>query len=133
MWCPFEVQPTSREFSWSRRNVGVKMKAVPSNLSAVYTPAWQETLIGGVLQGRKQFDPRGASAICRRSMWTTAAQIAGLMGLPMIGSVLGKRRYRDVKVNEVFKDRKRVKDDVKEMGLKGWVRNTGDDGFGLDV
>lgn len=63
----------------------------------------------------------------------TAAQVVGLVGLPMIGSVLGKRRYGDVKVDEVFEDRKRVKDDVKEVGLKGWVRNTGDDGFGLDV
>jgi tRNA-specific adenosine deaminase 1 len=107
-------------------------KAVPSNLSAVYTPAWQETLIGGVLQGRKQFDPRGASAICRRSLWKVAAQVVGFVGLPMLGSVLRKRRYGNVKGDEVFNGRKRVKEDVKKEGLKGWVRNDGDDGFELE-
>lgn len=131
MWRPFEVKPTSREFTWSRRNIPLGQRAVPSNLSAVYTPAWQETLIGGVMQGRKQFDPRGASAICRRSMWA-AAQVVGLVGLPMLASVLGKRRYGDVKGDEVFGERKRVKEDVKEGGLKGWVRNVGDDGFELE-
>jgi tRNA-specific adenosine deaminase 1 len=114
---------------WSRRSVLHTQKSVPSNLSAVYTPTWQETLIGGVLQGRKQFDPRGASAICRRSMWSAAVQVAGLAGVPVLAQVLGKRTYADVKGDEIFEARKRVKEDVKRGGLRGWVRNEGDEGF----
>ncbi|KAF1919146.1 tRNA-specific adenosine deaminase, partial [Ampelomyces quisqualis] len=131
VWKAFDIKPTSREFTWSRRNIGPGEKAVPSNLSAVYTPAWQETLIGGVLQGRKQFDPRGASAICRRSMWKIATQIAGLVGVPLLAKVLGKRTYGDMKTDEVFSHRKRIKQDIRKDALKGWIKNTGDDGFEL--
>ncbi|KAF2029347.1 hypothetical protein EK21DRAFT_67970 [Setomelanomma holmii] len=134
-WTPFAVKSTKREFAWSRRAVLPSQKPMPSNLSAVWTPSWQETLIGGVLQGRKQLDPRGASAICRRSMWKTAVRVAGVVGVvgvPMLASVLGKRRYEDVKSDEVFEARKRVKRDVKSAGLKGWIMNVGDEEFSLE-
>jgi tRNA-specific adenosine deaminase 1 len=124
---PFAVHPTSREFPWSRRNVTTSEKAVASNLSAVWTPSWQETLIGGVLQGRKQVDPRGASSICRRSMWTAALQLAGLMGML---EVLREESYADVKGSEMLADRRTVKNDVRKA-LKGWVTNTGDEAFRL--
>ena len=45
---------------------------MPSNLCAVVTPQKQEILINGVLQGRKQEDPRGASCVSRRKMWEAA-------------------------------------------------------------
>ena len=35
---PFTVKPTTREFTWSRRALGPAEKAVPSNVSAVWTP-----------------------------------------------------------------------------------------------
>jgi tRNA-specific adenosine deaminase 1 len=130
-WSPFDVRVTTREFGWSRRNIAPGQKAVPSNLSAVYTPAWQETLIGGVLQGRKQLDPRGASAVCRRSMWSVAVKVAAAVGAPMVVNVLGERRYEDVKQDEVFEERRKVKEDVKMGGLKGWTKNAGDDDFNL--
>lgn len=131
-WKPFNVQGTIREFAWSRRSVPAGQKAMPSNMSAVYTPAWQETLIGGVLQGRKQFDPRGASAICRRSVWITAARLACVMGGPPAALVSGRRTYRGVKDAEELASRKQVKEHVKQIALKGWVKNTGDDGFELE-
>jgi tRNA-specific adenosine deaminase 1 len=130
-WLPFTVTPTSREFAWSRRNIAPGQKAVPSNLSAVYTPAWQETLIGGVLQGRKQLDPRGASAVCRRSMWNVAVKVAAAVGVPLVVKVVGKRRYEEVKGDEAFDERRRVKEDIKMGGLKGWKKNAGDEDFAL--
>ncbi|KAH7402338.1 hypothetical protein DE146DRAFT_677266 [Phaeosphaeria sp. MPI-PUGE-AT-0046c] len=131
-WEPFKVQGSSREFDWSRRNIPAGHKAMPSNLSAVCTPAWQETLIGGVLQGRKQFDPRGASAICRRSMWATATQLACVLGWPSSVYMLGQRTYREMKNAETFSPRKQVKQDFKSTALTGWVKNTGDDDFELE-
>jgi tRNA-specific adenosine deaminase 1 len=130
-WSPFSMKPTDKEFRWSRRNIAPGEKAVASNLSAVWSPTWQETLIGGVLQGRKQFDSRGASAICRRTRWKTAVQVAALVGVPMISQVLGKRTYGEMKDDEVFEARKSVKSDVQSNGLKGWTKNTGDDDFEL--
>lgn len=101
-----------------------------SNLSAVWTPVWEETLIGGVLQGRKQFDVRGASRICRRGMWKAAVQVAALAGVAVVSDRLGKRRYGELKDGE-GSARKRVKEDVKGV-LGGWVTNTGDDEWGLE-
>jgi tRNA-specific adenosine deaminase 1 len=131
-WQSFDVKSTRREFEWSRRAVAKGEKAVPSNLSAVWTPAWQETLIGGVLQGRKQFDPRGASAICRRGMWKMVIEIAAVASIPMFGEVLGKRTYKEVKEDSMFMERKRVKTDITTSGLRGWVKNTGDEEWGLE-
>lgn len=110
-----------------------QLKASPSNLSAVWTPSWQETLIGGALQGRKQFDPRGASAICRRSVWRAAAQIAGIIGIPSLIEGLNRESYREVKEGEMLSVRRAVKSEVKREALRGWVKNSGDDAFSLEV
>ncbi|KAH7382223.1 hypothetical protein BKA66DRAFT_512303 [Pyrenochaeta sp. MPI-SDFR-AT-0127] len=128
----FEVKPTSREFVWSRRSLAQGERAVASNLSAVWTPSWQETLIGGVLQGRKQLDARGASKICRSGMCKIAMQIVGTVGIPLLIEALGKGTYREMKEAKALEDRRKVKHDIRENGLNGWVRNTGDDGFSLD-
>jgi tRNA-specific adenosine deaminase 1 len=126
----FDIKTTSREFPWSRRALLPSQKAVPSNLSAVWTPRWQETLIGGVLQGRKQLDSRGASRICRRRLWMEALRVAGLVGVPVVFRLLEKGRYGDVKECGVLAERRRVKEGVRKV-LKGWVRNTGDDAWSL--
>ncbi|KAJ8108344.1 hypothetical protein OPT61_g8242 [Boeremia exigua] len=131
-WQPFDVRPTMREFSWSRRSVAVHEKAVASNLSAVWTPSWQETLIGGVLQGRKQMDPRGASKICKRSGWKLALQIASVVGAPAAFEALSRVTYREVKKDAILEARRKVKADTQEHGLGGWVKNAGDADFHLD-
>lgn len=130
-WHPFSVQSTQKEFTWSRRSIAVAEKAVASNLSAVCTPAWQETLIGGVLQGRKQMDPRGASRICRRSVWGLAVRIAGLAGAEAVLDVLTQTTYAGVKENPALASRRTVKTSVQTLGLGGWVQNTGDSSFTL--
>lgn len=130
-WRPFSVLPTAREFAWSRRMVPPEVKASSSNLSAVWTPGWQETVIGGVLQGRKQFVPRGASKICRRGVWEVSLQIAAVVGVPALVNGLGRVTYREVKEGEMLEARRKVKGDVRGSALKGWVDNTGDDEFSL--
>lgn len=131
-WHPFAVTPTQREFRWSRRHVAAHEKAVASNLSAVWTPAWQESLIGGVLQGRRQADPRGASRICRRSVWSLAVRIAGLVGAPAVLQALAHPTYARVKQHNALVARRLVKADMQHRGLNGWVQNTGDSAFTLD-
>lgn len=131
-WQRFDVRPTDQEFAWSRRSIARNEKAVASNLSAVWTPSWQETLIGGVLQGRKQTDPRGASKICRRSAWMLAAQIASIIGAPAVIEALSKATYREMKDSPTLETRRKVKKDTQEQGLGGWVKNAGDTDFSLD-
>ncbi|KAF2817621.1 uncharacterized protein BDZ99DRAFT_493398 [Mytilinidion resinicola] len=131
---PFEVRPVVQEFAYSRRSFEISQTPVPSNISAVYTPKFQETLIGGVLQGRKQFDPRGASRLCRKSMWKAVADVAALLAVPALLGVGREVRYQDVKKLDLLEWRRTVKADVKgESGpLKGWPENKGDDVFGLE-
>lgn len=75
---PFVVRDTAVEFEYSRRSACHKHAGhvlTSSNLTAVKTPFFEETLIGGVLQGRRQDDPRGASRISRRRMWSGAKEV----------------------------------------------------------
>jgi len=102
----------------------------PSNLAAAWTPYGEESLIGGVLQGRKQFDPRGASMLCRKSMWKLAAEVAALVAAPALNEVLSVGTYGLVKGAEVLEGRRRVKGEVKEEVLREWVGNEGDEEWG---
>lgn len=132
-WHGFTVRATRREFAWSRRAVKKTEKPAPSTLSTVWSPRWHESLIGGVLQGRKQFDPRGASVVSRRSMWRKAAQIAVAVGVPALLEVLSNGDYGHVKMGDVLAARRQVKEDACTKGLNGWIRNIGDDEFSLDT
>ncbi|PSN67900.1 hypothetical protein BS50DRAFT_351607 [Corynespora cassiicola Philippines] len=126
-WHEFKVHGTSKEFAWSRRNVSAAQKAMASNLSAVWTPHWEESLIGGVLQGRKQFDPRGASRVCRRSLWKIGADIAAVAAIPALTEAIRRGAYGEVKAGAMLGARRKVKDEVKARSLKGWIKNSGDD------
>lgn len=84
---PFAVKTTTSEFSFSQRAVSLTAtptaaagSIAPSNLAAAWTRSGlEETSLGGTLQGRKQFDPRGASFASRRKTWAVAAEVAGLL------------------------------------------------------
>ena len=121
----FNVLTTDKEFAFSRRLVS--SPAAGSNLSAVYTPHLQECLINGVLQGRKQTDSRGGSALCNAQMWRVASSVAARMGIPILQDVLQLPSYRGLKSSETLEDRKQVKEETKIEALKGWVRNIEDD------
>ncbi|KAK4140225.1 adenosine deaminase/editase [Dichotomopilus funicola] len=146
---PFRVEVVSGgEFGFSRRGIeeaaaaaaaadgdegGSKVKMVASNLAVAWTAGGEveEGLIGGVLQGRKAFDLKGASLTSRRRMWEAAVEVAEMMGDEGILRELRTERYDGVKESASLEARRRVKETVRGEALKGWIRNTGDGEFGL--
>ena len=130
---PFKIRTTNKEFAFSRRSTGLPTAELKgSNISCLSAPGVLETLINGVLQGRKQVDPRGASAVCRRKMWKAVVEVIALLGVPALRSVLSHSKYASLKEDDVLKDRSHVKRVVRNQALKGWIRNAGDD-FELDA
>jgi tRNA-specific adenosine deaminase 1 len=139
-----EVKGTSFDFEYSRRQIlGEGEKLVSSNISASWINAIDnehsvgkkeniETLIGGILQGRKQGDIRGASRVCRKNMWKLAINIEALMDVPAAQSSLAVQRYGDVKESILLEERQRIKRTVREKSLMGWVSNNGDEEFDAD-
>jgi tRNA-specific adenosine deaminase 1 len=124
---PFIVRTTSRTFAYVKSGEG----AVGSNLSALYTPRRQEILINGALQGRKQFDPKGASCVSRRRMWMLTCEVAAVAGLPALGLMLNRKSYGDMK-EQVKHKREEMKNVAKEKALQGWRRNDGDEDWHLE-
>ena len=118
----FQVCATDIEFPLSRRSVAVSDEHLKgSNISAIWTLDVQETLINGVLQGRKQIDPQGASTVSKRKMWELALRV--LMHIEEVAPSEADRY-----VQTVLNDRRRMKYDVTLEALNGWIRNH-DDGF----
>lgn len=134
---PFEVRTTRVEFGFSRRGlVGEGEKEgrgggfVACNLATAWTArGLLEGVIGGVVQGRKQTDPKGGSAVSRRKMWMLAREVARLAVVDE--SVFEHGTYAELKESEFLADRRQVKRDIRAHALKGWVRNVGDDDFGI--
>ena len=119
---PFNVRTTELEFDFSRRSLpSSKTESKGSNVSAVWTPNIQETLVNGVLQGRKQADPKGASAVSKRRMWEIVSSAIGKLDKDTTSPVSELE-------SEAPQQRRLVKDDVTSAALTGWIRNH-DDGF----
>jgi tRNA-specific adenosine deaminase 1 len=130
---PFKVYVTEKEFVHSRRQtLQPGEKIIPSNISSFSTarPALMETLIGGTLQGRKQFSPRGSSLTTKSSIWALALKIATLVSVPAIERCLRVESYAAVKESQLLEGRRIVKRDVRHV-LGNWVRNEGGEGFDL--
>ncbi|KAK1641409.1 adenosine-deaminase [Colletotrichum phormii] len=141
---PFEVRSTTRVFEFSKRSVRGRVgadKTAASNLAAVWTLDGRvdEGTMGGVLQGRKAFDVRGASLVSRRRMWELAAAVAErLAGEELddedeVGGLLRRAldvdAYGEVKGGEMLAYRREVKEAVRRVALAGWVVNIGDEEF----
>lgn len=126
---PFKVRTTDHEFACSRRSKPVSSKVLrTSNVAAVYNPRLQEALVVGRLQGRQKSDPRAASAICNKRMWKTALQVLAALGTPRLLQQMSESSHvRKWKESALFKDRQRVKADVRSKALHGWIRNEIDD------
>lgn len=131
---PMDFLTTSLAFEFSR---GDGKGVAPCNVSAVWTPALDEGLVNGVLQGKKAFTEKGASAVSRRRMWGLAGEAAGLLARDerwaSVSAALGAGSYGEVKAAGLLEERRRVKGIARDGALKGWLRNTGDDGFGLEA
>lgn len=133
---PFNVQTTSREFEYSRRHImrdsnASGLEPVASNRSCVYTPRRSEVLINGVLEGRRWYDPHGASMVSRQSMWKSALGMAATLGVPALSYLTMKCCYGEMKSSGILESRETVKADARRLALKGWVKNTGDDAWSL--
>ncbi|KAK4181433.1 putative tRNA-specific adenosine deaminase [Triangularia setosa] len=134
---PFTISTTSHKFDFSKRSVTAKTEKIsPSNLAVcwTYNKQIEEGIIGGILQGRKAFDIKGASALSRKKMWTLAVEVAEGMYGPdgELTKELKRGTYDGVKQGSVLLEaRRRVKEEVRGEALKGWVRNMGDGSFAL--
>ncbi|QSZ36596.1 hypothetical protein DSL72_006476 [Monilinia vaccinii-corymbosi] len=82
------IKTTGREFTYSRRYVSPECVAqMPEYVSSNVSTSWingdgkagGETLVNGALQGRKQFDLRGGSRVCRRRGWRLGIEVLGVM------------------------------------------------------
>lgn len=124
---PFKTVTTTREFPFSRHNTTSKRNPPKgSNIAAVYNPFLQETLINGVLQGRKQSDLRGGSGLCNVQMWKLVFQIAAMMALPLLPKLQSFASNRQAKESELLEARRQVQKAVRQDALKGWIPNEGD-------
>ena len=124
---PFQVKTTSVDFCYSRRAAALKTGGCRgSNTSAVWTPRHQETLIHGVLQGRKQTDRRGASALSKIQTWNLLLEIIGMLGVPALMSVVTIDSYQGMKNSQDLEHRRRVKEHVKGEALRGWSKVSSD-------
>lgn len=118
---PFRVETTDIDFHYSRVVAGTKADACKgSNISAVWTTRHEETLINGVLQGRKQTDEKGASASSRMQMWKFVLEISNIIDVLVLGSFLKMSSYLEMKSSQDLGHRRYVKDDVISRALQGW-------------
>ena len=62
--CP--TTPAPAPAAVATAEVAADVRFAPCSVSTVWNPHLHENLINGVLLGRRPFDPRGASALCRR-------------------------------------------------------------------
>lgn len=123
---PFEVKPTDEGFMYSKRCAGL----AGSNISAVWVGnRGGETLIGGVLQGKKQFSgTKAGSMLCKVKLWKAVADVARAVGAGAgaAAGVPALRNYTHVKLSGEMETRQQVKDEARRV-LGGWIRNKGDD------
>lgn len=127
---PFAVETTTEEFGFSRAAVQARAETmVASNLATAWSlSGLEENILAGVVQGRKLHDPKGASRLSRRRMWTAARELADGQ---RVSHCLGSDSYQQVKDCPCLAARRRVKAEVRHAALSGWVQNHGDSGFSL--
>ncbi|KID72651.1 uncharacterized protein G6M90_00g092110 [Metarhizium brunneum] len=131
---PFTVETTDEEFELSRKTIRERSENIaPSNISAAWSATGvEETILGGVLQGRKPFDVKGASKMSRRQLWLAAREVSNsLNGYGGIRQLLSSKTYQDVKNGELLADRRHVKQHVRTTALAGWIPNVGDSNFSI--
>lgn len=119
---PFKIETTNLDFKYSRSRAvaGSVGKGKGSNISAAWNPHVQETLINGVLQGRKQTDLRGASALSRSWTLDFMREMYSLVGMQTWKQDVPTSDYRGLKGCDVLEARRQVKNRVKQEALKGW-------------
>lgn len=128
---PFLVLPTSLEFAFSRRQELLSSGSlVPSNLASFSTINSSGTLIGGTLQGRKQFSSKGAAPMCKRQLWHLSSKIAGYVRNTSTENLLNAATYFELKQCDSLINRRAIKSMVRgvlggNLGERAWVPNFG--------
>lgn len=136
----FRIKTTKTEFKYSRRAMAGK-KIIASNIAATWSPHFEETLISGILQGRKSGDVQGASKVSRRHMvhlllrLTNSALLrheTNLDGIYMdvtrgLRQLTDVSHYSDLKDISMLEGRRHAKATVISLALHGWLRNVSDD------
>lgn len=118
---PFRVKTTEIVFHYARRAANTTSDGCKSsNISAVWTPRHQETLINGVLQGRKQTDQKGACALSRVRIWDLLLDTIRLIDTPALRHILEVFSYLDMKKSQNLEHRRHVKEHVIKEALKKW-------------
>ena len=115
---PFKITTTNIGFPYSRRNSAKVGKGC--NIAAVWTPHTHETLINGVLQGRKQTDFRGASLLSQARSWDLFLEVYSKLKLNTEEQAMIMHGYMVFKRSDALKHRRDVKSKVKAEALKGW-------------
>lgn len=128
---PFKIETTEFDFEFSRNAINSPESIKGSNISAVWTSDRQETIISGVLAGRKQHDPGGRSSLSRREMWQDVLRVVDLLSSPQLRHIKDLRSYAHLKQSDQLKERERVKSDARREALKDWFPNSDDD-FDID-
>ncbi|KAK7408856.1 hypothetical protein QQX98_008979 [Neonectria punicea] len=132
----FVTETTDLEFEFSKRTVQARSdKVSASNLAAAWSRSGvEETILGGVIQGRKPFNSKGASRMSRRGMWEMARDVASGLGSQASGTseYLRSGTYRDIKDSQLLVQRRQIKEDVRQTALTGWIKNDEGSDFGIE-
>ena len=115
---PFKMRTTEVSFPYSRNNTAGPSKGC--NIASAWTPYIQETLVNGVLQGRKQTDSRGASALSQGRLWELFLEVHSMLSSHEKGPVMIVGNYLEFKRSDTLKNRRDVKSEAKEKALSGW-------------
>ncbi|KAJ5746394.1 hypothetical protein N7520_011576 [Penicillium odoratum] len=109
-----------------------------------------ESIIGGVKQGNKPSSPipRGASALSRAKLWALASDAIkrGEQQMSTTAEALPETSLQENSNTHTYKNMKEARNKVScplhireeairdaRESLKGWIRNLGDESWGLDV
>ncbi|KAH7158073.1 adenosine deaminase/editase [Dactylonectria estremocensis] len=132
----FVTETTDLEFEYSKRSVKSRVDRISAtNIAAAWSHSGvEETIMGGVIQGKKPFIPKGASRMSRRGTWEAARDLAHNLGQQgsSTAAYLGFGTYHDVKNGLLLVERRHVKDQVRETVLTGWVKNDGGSYFKIE-
>ena len=127
---PFQVKTTDLEFTYSRRSTASNPNGESKgcNISAVWNPRYQDTLIKGARQGFQLGNIQGASKVSAHRMWKGFLAINGELGGIQPADIIQRghtRNYTGYTIGFRVPIREQVKRDAKKKALKGWDRGAG--------
>lgn len=145
-----KCKPSNVSAIWARaasgtdsERVGNGIKTLPS-LRGTQTGLY-ETIVNGVRQGSRASSPvlRGASVLSRAKLWGLLREVYMDSGIASVEEddevrrrVLEATTYNEFKKVLLEKDSIGARSDAIQdarKALKGWIRNSGDEGWGLEV